>query len=152
VFEQFAVVPVRRTQTGDELLDPRRFGRVAVPILEVDVVDDRRQPPYDGIAGALAATAGIFTPAIIFTVILTPIFARFGNDPRVKGFIKGITIAVVGVLSAMAPLLASSAITDVTTAVMLLASLGLLATKRVPEPMVVALGALAGIAAGWSAA
>jgi chromate transporter len=99
----------------------------------------------DGFRGALAAAAGMFAPAIVFTVILAPLIARFGNHARVRGFIRGVTIAVVGVLAATAPLIASSAVTDVMTALIFLVGLGVLATKRAPEPLVVAAGALAGV-------
>jgi chromate transporter len=99
----------------------------------------------DGLRGALAATVGMFAPAVVFTVILAPAFARFGSHPRVKGFIRGITIAVVGVLAATAPLIAETALTDLLTVALLVASLAVLAVRRCPEPLVVAAGAAAGI-------
>src|SRR5262249_9327270 len=52
----------------------------------------------DGLRGAVAATVGIFAPAVLFTVIATPILIRHAANPRLKGFIRGITVSVVGVL------------------------------------------------------
>jgi chromate transporter len=100
----------------------------------------------DGLRGAVAATFGMFAPAVIFTIAAAPLFQRYGADRRVQGFIRGVTTAVVGVLAATAPQIASSAVIDVPTGVILLAGLGLLAVPRLPEPLVVGAGAVAGIA------
>jgi len=109
-----------------------------------------------GFPGAVAATAGIFTPAILFTVIATPLLLRWADHPRVRGFLRGITVAVVGVLAGTTILVAKTAVGDVFTAVLAVVALAaLLAWKRLPEPLVVAAGALAGLAAypllqpGW---
>lgn len=99
----------------------------------------------DGLRGALAATVGIFAPAVVFTVVLAPLFARFGADPRVKGFIRGVTTAVVGVLAATAPLIATDAVNDVATFALFGGSLALLAFRKVPEPLVVGAGAAVGV-------
>jgi chromate transporter len=101
-----------------------------------------------GFPGAVAATAGIFMPAILFTVLATPLLLRWADHPRVRGFLRGITIAVVGVLAGTTILVAKTAVGDLFTAVLAVAALAaLLAWKRLPEPLVVAAGALAGLAA-----
>ncbi|HYK41976.1 MAG TPA: chromate efflux transporter [Thermoanaerobaculia bacterium] len=102
----------------------------------------------DGYPGALAATAGIFTPAVLFTVIATPLLLRYADHPRVRGFLRGVTVAVVGVLAGTTWLVARTAVGDLFTALLAAASLGaLLVWKRIPEPVFVALGAAAGLAA-----
>jgi chromate transporter len=53
----------------------------------------------DGFSGAIAATLGIFLPSIILTVIATPLLLRYGSHPRVAGFVRGVTVAVVGILA-----------------------------------------------------
>jgi chromate transporter len=101
-----------------------------------------------GFPGAVAATAGIFMPAILFTVLATPLLLRWADHPRVRGFLRGITVAVVGVLAGTTILVAKTAVGDLFTAVLAVAALAaLLAWKRLPEPLVVAAGALAGLAA-----
>src|SRR5205814_908454 len=51
-----------------------------------------------GFMGALAATVGIFSPAVLFTVFATPLLLRNKGNRRLHGFIRGVTVTVVGVL------------------------------------------------------
>jgi chromate transporter len=101
-----------------------------------------------GFPGAVAATAGIFLPAILFTILATPLLLRYADHPRVRGFLRGITVAVVGVLAGTTWLVARTAVGDAFTAVLAAAALAaLLLWKRLPEPVLVAAGALTGLAA-----
>jgi len=100
----------------------------------------------NGLRGALAATAGIFAPAVLFTIVVAPLFRYYGANRRLRGFVRGVTTAVVGVLAATAPQIAATAVIDLPTAAILLTSLGLLAVWRLPEPLVVGAGAVSGIA------
>lgn len=98
----------------------------------------------DGLSGAFTATAGMFLPAVVFTLIAAPIFQRHGAHPRVRGFVRGITAAVVGALAGSVPLVAADAVPDRPAAV--LACLGLvLLGRRWPDPLVVLLGAAGGL-------
>lgn len=99
-----------------------------------------------GIRGAAAATTGMFAPAVVFTVVATPIFRRFGATTWVRGFVRGVTSAVVGVLAGTVPLIAATAVVDVTTAGVAAACVLVLFRWRVPEPLIVAGGAIAGLA------
>lgn len=101
-----------------------------------------------GIAGAAAASIGIFAPAVLFTVLATPLLLRHAGNARLQGFIRGITVAVVGVLVGTTWLVAKTAIGDAPTVVLAVAALGvLLRWRNVPEPIVVAAGALVGLVA-----
>ena len=101
-----------------------------------------------GVAGALAATIGIFAPAVLFTLLATPLLLRYGQNPRLRGFIRGITVTVVGVLVGTTYLVARSAIGDWFTVAIAVFSLAvLLARKKLPDPLLVAAGAIAGLAA-----
>ena len=101
-----------------------------------------------GFAGALAATVGIFAPAVLFTILATPLLLRFGGNRRLRGFIHGITVAVVGVLVGTTYLVARSAIGDwVTVAVAVLSLALLFLWKKLPDPLLVAAGAIIGLAA-----
>jgi len=100
-----------------------------------------------GLAGALAATVGIFAPAVLFTILATPLLLRFGGNRRLRGFIRGITVAVVGVLVGTTYLVARSAIGDwVTVAVAVLSLALLFLWKKLPDPLLVAAGAIIGLA------
>ncbi len=109
-----------------------------------------------GVSGSLAATLGIFAPAVLFTVLATPLLLRYGRNPRLRGFIRGITVTVVGVLVGTTYLVALSAIGDWVTIAIAVFSLAALALwKKLPDPLLVAAGAIAGLIAyplirpGW---
>ena len=100
----------------------------------------------DGVQGALAATLGMFSPSIAFVMVGTPILRRYRAHPRVQGFIRGVTVAVVGVLVGTAVLVAKSAIGDGVTAVLLAAGLAVVFfTRKIPDQALVAGGAAAGL-------
>jgi chromate transporter len=101
-----------------------------------------------GLAGAAAATLGIFSPAVLFTVTATPLLLRHGSNRRLQGFVRGVTVSVVGVLAGTTVLVARTAVGDAPTAAIAAASLAVLvAPWKVPEPLVVLAGALIGLAA-----
>ena len=102
----------------------------------------------DGLPGAAAATVGIFAPAVLFTVVATPILLRHAANARLQGFIRGITVAVVGVLVGTTYLVGKTAVGDPLTVGVAVASLiALFVWKRLPEPVVVLAGALIGLIA-----
>lgn len=104
----------------------------------------------DGWAGAAAATLGMFAPAVLLTILATPLLLRYGRSRRLRGFIRGVTVAVVGVLAGTTALVAKTAVVDWTTAAMAAASLlAVTRWRRLPQPLLVALGGAAGLAAGW---
>jgi chromate transporter len=104
----------------------------------------------DGWAGATAATVGMFAPAILLTVLATPLLLRYGRSRRLRGFIRGITVTVVGVLVGTTFLVGRTAITDwLTATVAVLALAALFLWKELPEPLLVVLGGVLGIAAHW---
>lgn len=101
----------------------------------------------DGFAGAVASTLGIFLPSIVLTVIATPLLLRYGSHPRVAGFVRGVTVAVVGVLTGTTYLIGRPIIVDAVTVALLLVVLAApFVAKRVPDQAYVALGAIVGVA------
>ncbi len=101
----------------------------------------------DGFTGAVAATAGIFLPSIALTVLATPLLLRYGAHPRVAGFVRGVTVAVVGVLAGTTYLIGRPVIVDVFAAVLFVFVLAApLVAKRVPDQAYVGLGAVLGVA------
>jgi chromate transporter len=98
-----------------------------------------------GVGGAGAATAGMFLPAILFTVVAAPWFARHRRHPVLAGAVRGITAAVVGALAGTVPLVGASAIASGGAGIV--AALALwLAWRRVPDPLLVAISGAAGLA------
>ena len=105
-----------------------------------------------GLAGAAAATLGIFSPAVLFTVAATPLLLRHGSNRRLQGFVRGVTVSVVGVLAGTTVFVARAAIGDPLTAAIAIASLAVFAAPwKVPEPLVVLAGALIGLLARGAA-
>lgn len=102
----------------------------------------------NGFSGAVAATVGMFSPSVLFTVVASPILLRYRENPRLQGFIQGVKVAVVGVLVGTTFLVGRTAIGDLFTIGLALATLLVLACfEKLPEPLTVVLGALIGLAA-----
>jgi chromate transporter len=103
-----------------------------------------------GFVGGLAATVGIFLPSILFTVAGTPLLIRYGKNPRVAGFVRGVTVAVVGVLAGTTYLVGKPVIGDVLTALIGIAVLALPyvpALRKLPDQAYVGAGAVIGLIA-----
>jgi chromate transporter len=101
----------------------------------------------NNLSGALAATAGIFLPSLAFVIIGTPILRRYRKNRRVQGFVRGVTVAVVGVLVGTSLMVAKATILDWTSATILVASVALLFSKwKIPEQALVGGGAVIGLA------
>jgi chromate transporter len=101
-----------------------------------------------GFVGALAATVGIFLPSLLLTVIGTPLLRRYRSNARVQGFVRGVTVAVVGVLVGTSYLVGKAAIGDwLTLAIGVSALLASGRFKWLPDPGLVAAGAALGLLA-----
>lgn len=101
----------------------------------------------DGFAGALASTAGIFLPSIVLTIAATPLLLRYGSHPRVAGFVRGVTVAVVGVLAGTTYLIGRPVIVDgVGVAIAAIVLAAPLRFKHTPDQVFVAAGAVLGVA------
>lgn len=95
--------------------------------------------------GALAAAIGVFLPVYLFVVIPFPWFDRISANRRVKAFVVGVTAAASGAIAGACLVLARRAIVDVPTLLITLAALGVTWRFRIPEPVLIAIGATAGV-------
>lgn len=101
-----------------------------------------------GVPGAMAGCAALMTPAF-FIVPLLLYLGRYRENARVRGAIRGVTIAAGSlVLSAVVPL-ARDAWTGPMPVAVSLASFGALMLTKIDTFFIVALGAAAGIASVW---
>lgn len=96
--------------------------------------------------GALVAAVGVFLPVYLFVVIPYPWFHRFGANRQVTAFVGGVTAAASGAIAGACVVLARRAIVDVPTALIALAALAAMLRFRLPEPLLIAGGAAAGLA------
>ena len=100
-----------------------------------------------GLPGACVAAAATFLPCYLITVIAAPHFKKHGKRPGLVAFVQGITAAAVGAIAGSVVVLATRAITDVTTAALAIGTTLLLwRFKKLPEPLIVIGAALIGLA------
>jgi chromate transporter len=98
-----------------------------------------------GFPGAVAAAVGVFLPVYLFVVIPYPFFDRISDNVKVKAFVGGVTAAASGTIAGACFVLARRAIVDVPTMLIALAVLGITWRFKVPEPLLIAAGAAAGL-------
>jgi chromate transporter len=98
-----------------------------------------------GFSGALAAAVGVFLPVYLFVVIPFPWFDRISGNAKVKAFVGGVTAAASGTIAGACFVLARRAIFDVPTLVIGATALAIVWRFKIPEPLLIAAGAAAGI-------
>jgi chromate transporter len=98
------------------------------------------------VPGAVAAAIGVFLPVYLFVVVPFRWFDRINQNPQVKAFVTGVTAAASGAIAGACIVLARRAIIDGPTLGLAGLALGLSWRFRVPEPILILGGALAGLA------
>jgi chromate transporter len=100
-----------------------------------------------GVAGAIVATVGLFTPTYLFVVVPGRLFRRYEKHRRLQGFVKGATAAAAGAIAGAAIVIGEQTITGWLSAAIGIVALALLLQRwvKVPEPALVALAAGAGL-------
>ena len=100
-----------------------------------------------GFWGSVVAAAGTFIPCYLFTILPAPYFKKHGKRPAIVAFVDGVTAAAIGAITGAVIVLGQRSITDVATAALALITVGVLwRFKKLPEPVVVVVAALAGLA------
>jgi chromate transporter len=100
-----------------------------------------------GLTGATVASLGTFLPCYLLTIIPAPYFRRHGKRPGIAAFVDGVTAAAIGAIAGAVVVLGRRSVTDLPTLAIAAAALLLLwKAKKIPEPLVVAAAALAGLA------
>jgi len=101
-----------------------------------------------GLPGACVAALGTFLPCYLFTIVPAPYFKKYGKRPALVAFVNGVTAAAIGAIVGAVIVLAERSIVDGVTALIALATIGVIwRFKKVPEPLVVAVAALIGLLA-----
>jgi chromate transporter len=99
-----------------------------------------------GFWGAVVAAAATFLPCYLLTIIPAPYFKKHGKRPALVAFVDGVTAAAIGAIVGAAIVIGQRSISDWATAAIALVALGVLwRFKKVPEPLLVAAAALAGL-------
>jgi chromate transporter len=99
-----------------------------------------------GFPGACVAALPTFLPCYLFTVIPAPYFHKIAKNKPVKAFVDGITAAVVGALVGAVIVIARKSITDISTALIAIATIfSLLYVKKLQEPYIILAAAVIGV-------
>jgi len=98
-----------------------------------------------GVPGALLATLAIFLPSFIFVGAASLVIDRIRNSPWASGFLDGVNVASLGLMLGVTIQLASTAVVDPLTILVVLASLLLLLRFKVNSTWLIAGGALFGL-------
>jgi chromate transporter len=95
-----------------------------------------------GFGGAVLATIGIFLPAFVCVAIVNPLLPRLRDLPGVRPVLDGVNVAAVGLMAAVATVLARDAVVDWLSALLAVVTAVLLLRFRVNSAILVAGGAL----------
>ena len=99
-----------------------------------------------GFPGAVLATIGIFLPAFVFVAFAHALIARLMTLTWVRPLLDGVNVAAIGLMAAVAVILARDAVVDVLTALLAAAAFVLLVRFRVNSAVLVAGGGLISLA------
>src|SRR2546428_12808685 len=99
-----------------------------------------------GVAGATAAALGIFLPVYFVVVLLAPSYKRWAKNPQLNAFVRGVTAAATGANAGAVVVFARRSIYDLPTILIGLLSLAVLMKWKVPEPLIITVAAVAGLA------
>jgi chromate transporter len=99
-----------------------------------------------GIPGACVAALAVFLPCYLFTIIPAPYFKKYGKHPAIKAFVDGVTAAAIGAIAGAVCVLAKRQLMDIiSTAMAVITILILLQFKKIPEPFIILVAAIAGL-------
>jgi chromate transporter len=93
---------------------------------------------FRGIAGGIAAFAGLLGPPVVIVIILAALYARFGEIEALRRILAGVSCAAVGLLLSaifrmMLPLIRKRDLVGLATLMVVFAAVGLV---RLPLPAV----------------
>lgn len=98
-----------------------------------------------GVLGATAAAFGIFLPVYFVVVVFASSYKRWAKNPQLNAFVKGVTAAATGAIAGAVIVLARRSVYDVPTFLIGIISLAVLFKWKVPEPILIAAAAVAGL-------
>lgn len=98
-----------------------------------------------GVGGATVAALGIFLPVYLVVVLLAPSYKRWAKNPQLNAFVRGVTAAATGAIAGAVVVLARRSVYDLPTIVICIVSLAVLFRWKIPEPVLIACAALAGL-------
>lgn len=99
-----------------------------------------------GFPGATVAALATFLPCYLLTVLPAPYFKKIAGNNSIKAFVEGITAAVIGALTGAVAVIAMRSIIDIPTALIAIgATLVLIYSTKVKEPLIILIAAIIGL-------
>ena len=99
-----------------------------------------------GPIGALVAAVGVFLPCYLFVIVPAPYYRKHGSRPGLRAFVQGITAAATGAIAGAVLVLGRTAIVDLATVLICLATAAcIFATRRIPEPALILVAGAIGV-------
>jgi chromate transporter len=98
-----------------------------------------------GTSGATAAALGIFLPVYLVVVLLAPSYKRWAKNPQLNAFVRGVTAGATGAIAGAVVVLARRSVYDLPTMLICAVSLAVLFRWKIPEPVLIACAAVAGL-------
>jgi chromate transporter len=103
-----------------------------------------------GTQGAVVATLGIFIPAFFFVAVSGPLVKRIRRSPVAGAFLDGVVAASLALMAVVTWQLGRSALVDLPTALLGVASAVALLRYRVNSAWLILAGAIIGVALHWA--
>ncbi|MBI2771245.1 MAG: chromate transporter [Burkholderiales bacterium] len=98
-----------------------------------------------GFWGAVVAALATFLPCYLLTVIPAPYFKKHGRHPGLIAFVDGVTAAAIGAITGAVIVLGQRSVIDWVTAILAVGTAAALwKFKKLPEPVIVVIAAIAG--------
>jgi chromate transporter len=98
-----------------------------------------------GPLGACAAALGVFLPVYLVVVGVARWFHRVAQSRSLRAAVDGVTAAATGAIAGAVVVLARRALVDVPTWSICAAALGIVAFKKVPEPVLILAAGVGGV-------
>jgi chromate transporter len=87
----------------------------------------------------------VFVPVYLVVVFISPFFGRIAKNPQARAALEGVTAAATGAIAGAVYILGRRAIHDWTTLLIAATALGITFRWKVPEPLLIAGAAVAGV-------
>jgi chromate transporter len=100
----------------------------------------------DGLRGAAVTLVAIALPPLVVLVLVHGFYRRWGHHPATQGFVRGLSLAVIGIFAMVMAGIMKTAGWTPTNLMITAGAIALGATHRVPVLLVLVLAALVGIA------
>jgi chromate transporter len=84
-------------------------------------------------------------PVYLVVILLSPSYKRWAKNPQLNAFVRGVTAAATGAIAGAVIVLARRSVYDRFTIPICAVSLAVLFRWKIPEPILIACAAIAGL-------